>query len=123
MLFRSDPATAWSFVRDGLEWFAENDNQSGIARALGMAAILLLGHGDPEFGARVAGATYQLAREKGVMIAPLKVLHLPEFSETAIERLGQERSTELLARGADTPIGEVIKEVLAAPPPTGPTTS
>ena len=58
--------------------FVANDNASGLARALGMAAIVLLNDGDAELGARVAGATYALVREKGVMLAPVKVLHLPD---------------------------------------------
>ncbi len=112
-----DPATSWQFVRDGLRWFADNDNQSGIARALGMAAIVQLTFGDAELGARAAGATYVIVREKGVMLAPVKVLHLRDPEEIAIERLGEERARELLAIGADTPIGQVIEEVLAAPAP------
>ena len=97
--FRSgDPATAWEFVREGLRWFAENDNQSGIARALGMAAIVLLTYGDAELGARAAGATYGSFEEKGVMLAPVKVLHLPEPRDLAIERLGEARAEELFAR-------------------------
>ena len=114
-----DLRTAWEFVVEGLRWFAENDNQSGIARALGMAAIVLLEHGDDEIGTRVAGATYQLAREKGVMIAPIKVLHLPDLATTASAKLGEARAAELLAEGATTPIGEIIEQVLAMPAPGG----
>ena len=69
-----DDAASWAYVQDGLRWFAENDNQSGIARALGMAAIVLLTSGDAELGARAAGATYRVVEEKGVMLAPVKVL-------------------------------------------------
>jgi hypothetical protein len=116
--FRSgDPATAWGFVRDGLRWFADNDNQSGIARALGMAAIVALTYGDAELGARAAGATYEVVRTKGVMLAPVRVLHLREPRELAIERLGEARAEELLREGAATPIGQVIEEVLDAPAP------
>ena len=59
-----DAATSWAYVIDGLRWFAENDNQSGIARALGMAAIVSLLHGDVELGARATGATYRIVEEK-----------------------------------------------------------
>jgi predicted ATPase/class 3 adenylate cyclase len=112
-----DPATAWGFVVDGLRWFAENDNVSGIARALGMAAIVTLTHGDAELGARAAGATYELMREKGVMLAPVKVLHLPEPRDLAMERLGAERAKKLLDEGATAPLREVIDAVLGAPAP------
>ena len=113
-----DPTAAWEFVADGLRLFARNENQSGIARGLGMAAIILLTYGDAELGARVAGATYRIVREKGVMLAPVRVLHLRDPAELAAERLGQERASELMDAGADTPVEQVIEEVLAAPAPT-----
>jgi predicted ATPase/class 3 adenylate cyclase len=112
-----DPATSWEYVRDGLRWFAENDNQSGIARALGMAAIVLLLHGDVELGARATGATYRIVEDKGVMLAPVKVLHMPDPRHLAIERLGAEKAEELLRDGAAAPVDEIIREVLAAPAP------
>ena len=115
-----DPTTAWGFVMEGLRWFADNDNQSGIARALGMAAIVQLTHGDAELGARAAGATYRIVEEKGVMLAPVKVLHLRDPRELAVERLGEARARELMAAGADTPVEDIIEEVLAAPAPTNP---
>lgn len=115
-----DPATSWAYIADGLRWFAENENQSGIARALGMAAIVALTFGDAELGARAAGATYELVREKGVMLAPVKVLHMPEPSDLAIERLGADRARELLEVGATTALDQVIAEVLAAPAPANP---
>jgi predicted ATPase/class 3 adenylate cyclase len=113
-----DAAASWAYVQDGLRWFAENDNQSGIARALGMAAIVLLTSGDAELGARAAGATYRVVEEKGVMLAPVKVLHLPDPKGLAIERLGEGRAEELLLEGADVPVAEVIADVLAAPGPS-----
>jgi len=114
-----EPATAWRWMLDALDFFAEHDNASGIARALGMAAILLVHHGDTEFGARVTGATYELSRQKGVMVAPVTVLHLPDPRETAVERLGQERATALMDDGAMTPLQEIIAKVKAAPVPAG----
>ena len=116
---QGDSETAWSFVRDGLKWFGDNDNKSGIARALGMAATVLLSGGDAELGARAAGATYRVVEENGVMLAPVKVLHLREPRELAIERLGETRALELMADGAALPVTDVIEEVLAAPVPTG----
>ena len=62
---QGDPATAWDRIRDGLSLFVEADSVSGLARVLGMASIIQLANGDGEFGARLAGATYRLVREKG----------------------------------------------------------
>ncbi len=115
----NDPATSWEYLMEALRWFSEHDNATGIARALAMAAIVSLTFGDADLGTRVAGATYELAREKGVMLAPVKVLHLRDPAELAVERLGEDRAQELLAAGAATPLAQVIDEVLAAPPPSG----
>ena len=110
-----NPAKSWEYMQEGLRWFAENENQSGIARALGMAAIVLLLDGDGELGARAAGATYRVAEEKGVMIAPVRVLHFREPRDLAIERFGKERAEELMRDGAAVPAEEIIAEVLARP--------
>jgi hypothetical protein len=107
-------------MAEGLRFFAANDNASGLARELGMASIILLRHGDPALGARVAGAALQLVREKAVMLAPVRVLHLPDPGGLAEQRLGPERAAELLATGAAVPLADVIAEVLAAPAPPQP---
>ena len=52
------------------------------------------------------------------MLAPVRVLHLRDPAEIAVERLGEERANELMDAGAATPLAQVIDEVLAAPPPT-----
>ncbi len=114
-----DWAAAWGRLCDALRLFDGIDSASGIARALGMAAIVMLSDGDAEMGARVAGATYRVVREKGVMLAPVRVLHLPDPAGLAAERLGPERATVLLAEGELVPLDEVIALVLAAPPPIG----
>jgi hypothetical protein len=114
-----DPAASWARMVDGLRYFSENNNSSGLARGLGMAAIVQLTYGDAEFGTRIAGVTYQLMREKGVMLAPVKVLHLRDPRELAIERLGEERATRLLEEGAAIPISQMVEEILAAAPPAG----
>ncbi len=111
-----DPATSWMRASDALRFFSSIDSASGLARALGMAAIILLHDGDAELGARVAGATYRLVREKGVMLAPVKVLHLPDPADLAAERFGTARAAELLADGEAIPIDEVVAQVLAAKP-------
>lgn len=110
-----DPATSWLRVSDALRFFWDTDSASGLARALGMAAIIQISNGDGELGARIAGATYRLIREKGVMLAPVTVLHLPDPAELAAGRFGAERAAELLAEGEAIPIEEVVAEVLARP--------
>jgi predicted ATPase/class 3 adenylate cyclase len=112
-----EPETAWRWILQALDFFAEHDNASGIARSLGMAAILLVEFGDVELGTRVTGATFELSRQKGVMVAPVTVLHLPDPRETAVERLGQERAAALLDDGAATPLHEIIEQVRTAPVP------
>jgi len=108
-----NPVASWQRVVDGLEIFSERDAASGIARGLGMVALLHLDFGEPEAGARVAGATLELRRQKNVMIAPTRVLHLPDPALLATERLGGARASELFAEGAATPIEEVIEGILA----------
>jgi predicted ATPase/class 3 adenylate cyclase len=114
-----DVEGSWRRMAEGLRRFEANDSASGLARALGMAGILLLEAGELEFGARVTGATMELVREKGVMLAPVTVLHLPHPRDIAIERLGVERAEELMAAGAAEPLAQVTDEVLAAKPPSG----
>ena len=117
-----DPATSWLRLTEGLRIFEDTDLASGLARSLGMAAIIELSDGDAEFGARLAGATYRLVEEKAVMLAPVKVLHLPDPGETAAERFGPERAAALMAEGAGTPLVEIIAAVLAAAVPGSPPT-
>ncbi len=116
---RNAPDRAWARLIEGLEIFSRLDLASGLARGLGMAAILQLASGDAEFGARLAGATMELGRTKNVIVAPAWVLHLPAPEVLAVERLGEERAKDLMADGAATPVEEMIREVLAATPPPG----
>jgi non-specific serine/threonine protein kinase len=112
-----DGAISWSHLMEGLRIFAERDLTSGLARALGMAAIVQMRFGDADFGARIAGTTAELARTKGVMIAGARVLHLPEPVGLAREILGAERAEQLLAEGAATPALQMAELALAAPTP------
>ena len=112
-----EPAAAWTRMAEGMRLFAEIDLASGLARSLGMASIIQLQSGDPEFGARLAGTTMELIREKGVMLAPVKVLHLPDPTELAGRMLGEERAAELMAIGASTARSTVVAAVLATRPP------
>ncbi|HYK94332.1 MAG TPA: adenylate/guanylate cyclase domain-containing protein [Candidatus Dormibacteraeota bacterium] len=111
-----NPAEAWARMADGLRYFSDNNNSSGLARGLGMAAIIQLTYGDAEFGARIAAVTYQLMRDKGVMLAPVKVLHLRDPHELAIERLGAEETERLLADAATIPVSQMVDEIFAATP-------
>ena len=114
-----DVPLAWQRASEGLRFFWGSDSASGLVRNLGMAAIIQLADGDPELGARIAGATYRLVREKGVMLAPVKVLHLPDPAELATERLGAERAAALLAEGEAIPVEDVVAAIFATPAPRG----
>jgi predicted ATPase/class 3 adenylate cyclase len=113
-----EPAESWARMVAGLRHFASNSNSSGLARGMGMAAIVQLTYGDAEFGARIAAVVYELMREKGVMLAPVKVLHLRDPRDLAIERLGEERAEQLLADAATIPATQMVEEIFAAAPPT-----
>jgi predicted ATPase/class 3 adenylate cyclase len=112
-----DIGTSWERMLESLQRFAEIDSASGLARGLAMASIILFERDEPELAARVAGATYQLVRDKGVMLAPVRVLHMDDPAETAIARFGATRAEELMADGAATPIPDIVAEVLATAPP------
>jgi predicted ATPase/class 3 adenylate cyclase len=115
-----DIATSWERMLESLRRFAEIDSASGLARGLAMASIILFERDEPELAARVAGATYELVRDKGVMLAPVRVLHLDDPGQTAIEWFGAARAEELMADGAATPLPEIVAEVLATAPPAQP---
>ena len=110
---RGENDLAWARLSEGLRLFADGDSASGLARNIAMASIILLSGGDPESGARLAGASYRLVREKGVMLAPVKVLHLRDPAELAAEVLGPDRAAELMAEGDALPIDEVVATIQA----------
>jgi hypothetical protein len=112
-----EPVAAWGRIQEALPLFAEIDSASGLARVLGMGSLVQLIDGDPDVGARLAGATYRLVREKGVMLAPVKVLHLPDPAEVATGRLGAERAAALMAEGDAMSMAEVLEVVAKAPLP------
>jgi non-specific serine/threonine protein kinase len=114
-----DAARARTRLAEALRMFAATNHASGLARSLGMAAILLFRTGDPELAARVTGAAYELVRVHGVMMAPVMVLHLRDPRELATERLGPERATELMAAGASTPISELVARLVTFAPTDG----
>jgi hypothetical protein len=114
-----EPETSWRQLTEALGLWGGIDSSAGLARALGMAAIVLLDNGDADLGARVAGSVYRLVREKGVMLAPVQVLHLPDPAWLADLRLGPERAAELIAEGDRLPVEEALRLVLATASPTG----
>ncbi len=109
---------AWAHLEESRELFARRGSASGLARVFGMAAIILISESEPELGARFAGATYRLVREKGVMLAPVRVLHLPDPGELARVRLGQARAAELMAEGDAMPLEDAVALLAATPAPT-----
>ncbi len=112
-----DLVEAWDHLEESRAIFAARDSASGLARVLGMAAIVLLSEGEPELGARFAGATYRLVREKGVMLAPVRVLHLPDPAVLARERLGDERAETLMAEGDAMALQAALAMLQATPAP------
>lgn len=113
-----DAATSWSHLLEAMRFWSGIDSAAGLARALGMAAIVQISNGDPELGARIAGAVYRLVREHGVMLAPVKVLHLPDPADLATERLGAERAAELMAEGEAIPAEDLASRLEALPAPS-----
>jgi hypothetical protein len=117
ILFRLGlPQDGWREMSEALRFFAAGKLASGTARAMVMAAILDIVHGDPERGTRTAGVAYELSRAHNVMLAPITVLHMPDPRGLAVERLGADRTDELLGIGAATPLEASIEEVLAVAP-------
>jgi hypothetical protein len=105
-------------MSEALRFFAAGKLASGTARAMVMAAILDIVHGDPERGTRTAGVAYELSRAHNVMLAPITVLHMPDPRGLAADRLGADRTGELLEIGAATALEASIEEVLAVAPET-----
>jgi hypothetical protein len=103
-----------------LSLFHSLEHPLGLSRTLCLASIMLLSGGPSEPGARAAGATYRLAREKGLMLGPVHVLHLPEPSVLAEARFGPERAAELMAEGEAMPTDDLVAALAASPPPGAP---
>jgi hypothetical protein len=112
-----DLEAGWADLLESLGLFGERESASGLARVFGMAAIVLISETEPELGARIAGVTYRLVREKGVMLAPVRVLHLPDPAGLARERLGEARANELMAAGDAMELADAIALLAATPPP------
>jgi predicted ATPase/class 3 adenylate cyclase len=113
-----DLRMAWQRLQEGLRLWVEGDVAVGIIAALDVAALLLLRHGEPELGARVAGAVRELMNARDITVTPTSVLHLPEPWTVAAEKLGGDRAEILMADGGRQPLGDVIAAVLAYEAPS-----
>ena len=114
---RDDLPAAWARMLEGLRIFSDQGLESGLVRSLGMASIIGFRSGDVELAARIAAATYGLMRRENLMLAPVKVLHLPDPANLAAEAFGEAGAEERLRSGAEVPLADVIAEILAALPP------
>ncbi len=110
----------WQRLMGALSVFHAMEHPTGLTRTLGLASIMLLAGEPSELGARAAGATYRLVRERGLMLGPVHVLHLPEPSLLAETHFGAERAAELLAEGEALAISDVVTALAASPPPGAP---
>ena len=115
-----DVDNGWHRLMSALSLFHSLEHPPGLARTFGLASIMLLSGGPSELGARVAGATYRLVRERGLMLGPVHVLHLPEPSVLAEARFGRERAAELMAEGEAITTDELVTALAASPPPGAP---
>jgi hypothetical protein len=110
----------WQRLIGALSLFHSLEHPPGLTRTLGLASIMLLSAGPSELVARAAGATYRLVREKGLMLGPVHVLHLPEPSTLAEAQFGAERAARLLAEGEAMTIDDLVAALTASPPPGPP---
>ena len=115
-----DPEGGWRRLMGALSLFYSLEHPLGLTRTLGLASIMLLSAGPSEVGARAAGLTYRLVREKGLMLGPVHVLHLPEPSVLAEARFGVARAAELMTQGEATTADELVAALAASPPPGPP---
>jgi len=105
---------------DALSLFHSLEHPPGLTRTLGLASIMLLSGGRSELGARAAGATYRLVRERGLMLGPVHVLHPPEPSVLAEARFGVERAAELMAKGETMTTDDLVAAIAGSPVPGAP---
>ncbi len=115
-----DIESGWQRLLGALSLFHALEHPPGLTRTLGLASIILLSGGPSELGARVAGATYRLVRERGLMLGPVHVLHLPEPSLLAEARFGVERAAELMAEGEQMTTEALVAALAGSPVPGAP---
>ena len=112
-----DVEQGWKRLMGALSLFHSLEHPPGLVRALGLASIMLLSGAPSEVGARAAGATYRLVRERGLMLGPVHVLHLPEPSMLADAQFGPERAAELMAEGEAMTTDDLVAALSASPTP------
>jgi hypothetical protein len=115
-----DVEQGWQRLMGALSLFDGLQHAPGLVRTLGLSSIMLLSSGPSEIGARVAGGTYRLVREKGLMLGPVHVLHLPEPSALAEAWFGPERAATLMAEGEGMTTDDLVAALAAAAPPGAP---
>jgi len=115
-----DVEQGWERLIGALSLFHSLEHPPGLVRVLGLASIMLLAGGPSEVGARAAGATYRLVRERGLMLGPVHVLHLPEPSTLAEAQFGLERAAELMAEGEAMTPDDVVAAIAGSPAPRAP---
>lgn len=93
-----DAAAAQAHIREALGIVGPRGIATPTIGALGVAALVALGNGELEKGARLAGASAGLAVRAEVANAMILVLHLPDPVAVARERLGY-AADALLAEG------------------------
>jgi len=114
-----DLREAWDRMLEGLRIFSDKGLESGLVRSLGMASIIRFRAGDADLAVRIAASLYDLMRRENLMLAPVKVLHLPDPATLAAEAFGAAAAAERLQAGAASPVADIVAEILAAPPPSG----
>ena len=112
-----DVEQGWARLMSALSVFHSLEHPPGLVRVLGLASIMLLSGGPSEVGARAAGATYRLVRERGLMLGPVHVLHLPEPSTLAEAQFGPQRAAELMAEGEAMTTSDLVAALAASPTP------
>ena len=112
-----DLPAAWSRMLEGLRIFSDKGLESGLVRSLGMASIIRFRSGDADLAVRIAGALYALMRRENLMLAPVKVLHLPEPATLASEAFGPDAAEARLQAAAAIAVADIVVEILAAPTP------
>jgi predicted ATPase/class 3 adenylate cyclase len=115
-----DTEQGWHRLIGALSVFHSLQHPTGLTRTLGLASIMLLSGGPSELGALAAGLTYRMVRERGLMLGPVHVLHLPEPSALAEAQFGTGRAAELMAEGEAMTVDDVVAALATSPPPGTP---
>ena len=115
-----DTEHGWHRLIGALSVFHSMEHPTGLTRTICLASIMLLSGGSSDLGAHAAGVPYRLARERGLMLGPVHVLHLPEPSALAEARFGAERAAELVTQGEAMTTDHLVAALATSPPPGAP---